>query len=199
MTDVNKSHVKLVITPASLLEQVVARKLPMQTLMDCGSLENIINPSDLLFYCWVQTKHKQLVPNYVHRVFDPGFNDDGYEETETNKLSEIRFKQMTDRQTDLMKMLALTSRPPTHVKLTDSNVNTYVGHYYAIDKQTIGMVFMASKTPSVDELTALRGLIVLLTSNYLGSVDGVANLSNDVHTINLVKTGLLDAYGKLII
>lgn len=198
MTTDSNLRVKLVITPASLLEQVVAKKLPMMTLVDLGMLGNIINQSDLLFYQWVQTKQKQLLPKHITEFFEVGLNDDDYDDSEVSKLSEIRFKMMTEQPNALMKSLAATIKPNLN-QLGDIDDNSYVGHYYAIDKSTIGVVFMASKTPSADEVTALRGLIALLTSKYLGSVDGVADLSNDVHIVNLVKTGLLDAYGKLSI
>lgn len=197
MTAVTEMHVKLVLTPASLLERVVQAKLPMSKLLDLKGLEDIINPSDLLFYKWVQTKHKSFLPTYVTDVFKAGLVDEDYETSDESKLTEVRFKHMTSSTTDQLKLLTMTSRPVNAMNSEDGNSNSYVGHYYTIDNETIGVVLMASQSPRVEEIKALRGLMSLLSSNYLGSVDGVANNSNDVHIVNLVKTGLLDAFGKL--
>lgn len=198
MTTINRSHVNLVLTPAIILESVVHAKTPLSVLVDQSAIVNIISPSDLLFYKWVQTQQDKLLPSYTTAYFNRGLVEGNYEETEECKLSEIRFKELGKDLDRFKSNLAQTLREPPTTSVPAVN-NSYVGHYYSIDKSTIGVVLMTSPvSPKTDEVKALKGLMSLLASNYLGSVDGVANTSNDTHIVNLVKSGLLTAFDQLI-
>lgn len=191
----SESLIKLVITPAHILEQVVTKKLSKSILLNANELQKIVGQNDVALYCWLQDCRELLLPKYVSRITKDGLGVD-YNSADY-KLANVQFKELKQNKARLLYSIASTPRVDQIIKSSADNDNTYVGHYYAIDKETIGVVFMYSTSVLTDERKSLAGLISLLASSYLGSVHGVADNSNDVHIVNITKLGLLEAYATL--
>lgn len=181
---------KLIVVPAKILQRITEARLPIHYVSTVGKLRDICNADDLVFYNYVN-QHKST---FLSKQLLDAFSDVDFEIDVEEKLNQKRVMDMFPNKLD--KFRALVTNDYLDSKLDDDVINhdNYVGHFFEIDRETIGVVFMVSTTPSIDAFKSLQSLIALLANNYMGSVDGVADISNDNHIQHLVNSGVLPLY-----
>lgn len=180
---------KLLLVPVRVLQSQVESCLPINQLLRLDTLRNIVNPEDLVFYQYVNKHRKDFIPKEVHDYFKEAeevFNDDATE----YKLGELGIKEIAPTKEEQIKLLALKNGelPPMGQEVTSNN---YVGHYFEIDRETVGVMLSPSTQPDKDNDMAIRGLIALLANVYMGDVNGIADTSDDIHIRRLAASPLL--------
>lgn len=218
----------ILVVPARILEAVVEKGQPLKALQNFEAVSDILTPDDLLFYKGVNMDITGLIPSPVLKAIDY-HNDETHRRYFNKAPAEYVAEDIypfPDHQPDstFEKECAVymeTNYPGTvasnahfiaHCKSNDAlthsstrNVNNYVGQYFAISPNTIGVTLTITDSPNEGLRDAVEGLLALLYDAYLRqdvtSSTGVPLASVDRHSFCLRKlsqSGLVAYYCTLL-
>lgn len=196
MNEINSLLPRLVLVPSRVVEQVVQSRLPMSALVQSDTLSSICNNDDLLFYNFINRNQSRYLPKQLVDVFSKSEKNKPLELSLDDKLAQSTIKKVAPEREDQLRLIAKCEINANFLQSVEISSNNYVGHFFEIDRDTIGCMLVVSLQPKADELTSLRSLMLLLANNYMGTVDGVATVGNDVHLQRIVNTNLLSHYGR---
>lgn len=182
---------KLLLVPATILKSQVRANLPINSLGKLDVLSNIINPEDITFYQYVNKHISDFIPKEVIDTFSK--ENPLIVDTDTYKIGEIEIDKLLPNFSDKLKLL-LTQDTKNIVLGESLDRNNYVGHYFEIDRTTVGVMLTLSDNFVKDTYDTYRSLLKLLANTYFGDVDGVADIRNDIHLSRIVQVPLFKTF-----